>query len=76
MAQNAQYVGATPLQTQAFNLVAQNQGNYQTPLCSAVTAASSVACQCLASMAKCYMKNSYINCIVNSIGNLGQSNMK
>jgi hypothetical protein len=75
VAQNAQYVGATPLQTQAFNLVAQNQGNYANPLCAATTAATNVAGQCLAKLATCYMKHSYTNCVVNAIGNLGQANI-
>jgi hypothetical protein len=41
-AQNAQYVGAQPLQQQAFNQVAQNVGNYQPTLQNAINLAGSV----------------------------------
>jgi len=41
-AQNAQYVGAQPLQEQAFNLASQNVGNYQPTLQNAINLASSV----------------------------------
>jgi hypothetical protein len=41
-AQNAQYVGATDLQNQAFNQTAQNVGNYQPTLQSAINMAQNV----------------------------------
>lgn len=41
-AENAQYVGAQPLQEQAFNLASQNVGNYQPTLQNAINLASSV----------------------------------
>lgn len=41
-AQNAQYVGATDLQNQAFNQTAQNVGNYQPALQSAINMAQNV----------------------------------
>ena len=41
-AENAQYVGATDLQNQAFNQVGQNVGNYQPALQSAINLAGSV----------------------------------
>jgi len=41
-AQDAQYVGAQPLQEQAFNLASQNVGNYQPTLQNAINLASSV----------------------------------
>jgi len=41
-AQNAQYVGATDLQNQAFSQVGQNVGNYQPALQSAINLAGSV----------------------------------
>ena len=40
--QNAQYVGAQPLQEQAFNQASQNVGNYQPTLQNAINLASSV----------------------------------
>jgi hypothetical protein len=41
-AQDAQYVGAQPLQEQAFNQASQNVGNYQPTLQNAINLASSV----------------------------------
>ena len=41
-AQNSQYVGAQPLQQQAFSQVGQNVGNYQPALQNAINLASSV----------------------------------
>ena len=41
-AQNSQYVGAQPLQQQAFSQVGQNVGNYQPALQSAINLAGSV----------------------------------
>ena len=58
-AQNAQYVGAQPLQQQAFSQAQQNVGNYQPTLNSAINLASSVGGSNLAQ----------------AIGDLGQSNI-
>jgi len=58
-AENAQYVGAQPLQTQAFQQVGQNVGNYQPALTNATNLASSVGGTSLA----------------DAIGNYGQANI-
>lgn len=58
-AQGAQFAGAQPLQEQAFRDVAQNVGNYQPALTSAVNLANSVGSSNLAE----------------AIGNLGQANI-
>ena len=57
--QNAQYVGAQPLQQQAFQQAGQNVGNYQPTLSNAVNLASSVGGTSLA----------------DAIGNYGQANI-
>ena len=58
-AQGAQYIGATPLQEQAFNQVGSNVGNYQPALTNATNLASSVGGTSLA----------------DAIGNYGQANI-
>ena len=58
-AQGAQYAGAQPLQQQAFGQVAENVGNYQPALSSAVNLANSVGNTSLA----------------DAVGNLGQANI-
>jgi len=58
-AQNAQYVGAQPLQQQAFSQAQQNVGNYQPTLNSAINLAQGVGSSNLAQ----------------AIGDLGQSNI-
>jgi len=58
-AQGAKYIGATPLQTQAFQQVGQNVGNYQPALTNATNLASSVGGTSLA----------------DAIGNYGQANI-
>ena len=58
-AQNAQYVGASPLQQQAFSQAQQNVGNYQPTLQNAINLASNVGSTNLAQ----------------AIGDLGQSNI-
>jgi hypothetical protein len=58
-AQNAQFVGAQPLQQQAFNQVQQNVGNYQPTLQNAINLASSVGGTNLAQ----------------AVGDLGQANI-
>lgn len=56
-AQNAQYIGAQPLQQQAFNQVAQNVGNYQPTLNSAICAANQVKGTSLACAVGNYGRN-------------------
>ena len=73
-AQNAQYVGAQPLQTQAFNQAQANAGSYQPALSGALTTAQGVAGQCISKLAQNYM-NPYTQQVVNAIGNLGQANI-
>ena len=58
-AQNAQYVGATDLQNQAFNRTSQNVGNYQSALQNAINLAQNVGSSNLSE----------------AIGNLGQANI-
>ena len=58
-AQGAKYIGATPLQEQAFGQVNQNVGNYQPALTNATNLASSVGGTSLA----------------DAIGNYGQANI-
>jgi len=87
---NAQYVGAQPLQQQAFGQVASDVGNYQPTLNQATGAVSSaiggtsplgVAQPYLSSAANPtyntvnqYM-NPYVNDVVSQIGNLAQQNI-
>jgi hypothetical protein len=59
-AQNSQYVGAQPLQEQAFSQVGQNVGNYQPTLQNAINLAGSVGQSNLAG----------------AIGNLGEANIR
>jgi hypothetical protein len=73
-AQNAQYVGAQPLQTQAFQTAQANAGNYQPALTAATGAAQNVAGACVSKLAQNYM-SPYTQDVVNAIGNLGQSNI-
>jgi hypothetical protein len=88
---NAQYIGATNLQNQAFNNVgaAGNAGNATLgaatgTLGNAAGAQSGLsvgnpnfagATTCAAQRAQGYM-NPYIQCMVNQIGNLGQQNIR
>ena len=58
-AQNAQYVGASPLQQQAFALAQKNVGNYEPTLQNAINLASNVGSSNLAQ----------------AVGDLGQSNI-
>jgi len=57
---NAQYIGAQPLQQQAFNQVGQNVGNYQPALSSAINLANSVGNTSLAE----------------AVGNMGEANIQ
>jgi len=73
-AQGAQYVGATDLQNQAFNQVANNAGNYQPTLNAGINTAKGVANSCISQLAQSYM-SPYTKCVVNAIGNLGEANI-
>ena len=70
----AQYAGATGLQNQAFGNVAQNVGNYQPNLNAATNFANTVGNTNIADSVNQFM-NPYTQNVVNSIGNLGQSNI-
>lgn len=71
---NAQFVGAQPLQTQAFGQVASNVGNYQPNLQSANQLTMNAATAKAPQVAESYM-NPYISNVVESIGALGQQNI-
>ena len=73
-AQCAAYVGAQPLQAQAFQEAGQNAGNYTPALNAALNTTQGVAGQCISNQAQSYM-SPYIKCVVNSIGNLGEANI-
>lgn len=73
-AQCAAYVGAQPLQTQAFQEAGQNAGNYSPALTAALNTTQGVAGECISKQAQGYM-SPYIKCVVNSIGNLGEANI-
>jgi hypothetical protein len=73
-AQNAQYVGAQPLQTEAFGEAQGSVGNFQPALNSALQTAQGAAGKCISQLAQSYM-NPYTNQVVNAIGNLGQANI-
>lgn len=70
----AQFVGATPLQQQAFNLAQQNVGAYQPGLTAAENLAASGA-RTAPSIVSDYM-NPYISNVVQQIGELGQRNIR
>lgn len=71
---SAQFVGAQPLQTQAFGQVAGNVGNYQPNLQSANQLTMDAATAKAPQVAQSYM-NPYISNVVESIGALGQQNI-
>ena len=87
--QNANYVGAQPLQQQAFNQVGQNVGNYQPALTQAGNLINSSAAQNIMGAAQPYLNaaavptsqtvnqfmSPYTNDVVNAIGNLGENNI-
>ena len=54
--QNAQYVGAQPLQEQAFNQVSQNVGNYQPTLQNAINLAQNAGGMSAANVANPYIQ--------------------
>jgi hypothetical protein len=72
-AANAQYVGAQPLQNQAFTNVAANVGNYQPDLNNANAAAGNAG-QNAYDVVGNYM-SPYTQNVVNQIGALGQTNI-
>ena len=86
----AKYVGAQPLQTQAFADVAQNVGNYQPALTGAQGALDQATNASPLSAAQPYFNNAnvdpsqlaqgymspYTQDVVNSIGTLGQRNIQ
>jgi len=89
-AQNARYVGAEPLQLQAYSDVAKNVGNYQPALQSAQGLLSQAGNVSPLSAAQPYFNNAnvdqsqlaqqymspYTQNVVNSIGTLGQRNIQ
>ena len=74
-AANAQYVGATPLQQQAFQQTAQNVGNYQPNLQAATNLASQAANYDVAQAAGNYMQP-YTQQVVGALGDIGKRNIE
>jgi len=88
--QNAKFIGATPLQTEAFTKVAQNVGNYQPTLTNAGTTLNRATNVSPLNAAQPYFNNAnvdqsdlaqqymspYTQNVVNSIGTLGQRNIQ
>lgn len=72
---NAQYIGAQPLQQQAFNQTAANVGNYQPNLQSANALTMNAATMGAPQLAQSYM-NPYINSVVDEAGRLGLQNIR
>ena len=72
---NAQYIGAQPLQQQAFNQTAANVGNYQPNLQSANALTMNAATMGAPQLAQSYM-NPYINNVVDEAGRLGLQNIR
>ena len=72
---NAQYIGAQPLQQQAFNQTAANVGNYQPNLASANALTMNAATMGAPQLAQSYM-NPYINSVVDEAGRLGLQNIR
>ena len=72
---NAQYVGAQPLQTQAFNQTAANVGNYQPNLDSANALTMNAATTAAPDIASGYM-NPYMSSVVDEAGRLGLQNIR
>ena len=72
---NAQYIGAQPLQQQAFNQTAANVGNYQPNLASANALTMNAATTGAPQLAQSYM-NPYINSVVDEAGRLGLQNIR
>lgn len=73
--QNAQYIGAQPLQQQAFSQTAANVGNYQPNLAAANALTMNAATTAAPSMAASYM-NPFISGVVDEAGRLGLQNIR
>lgn len=71
----AQYVGATPLQQQAFGQVGSNVGNYQPMLNAATNLAATAGASNIANMAGNFM-NPYTQNVVDALGVQGRSNIE
>jgi hypothetical protein len=74
-ASGAQYAGAQPLQTQAFNQVQQNVGNYQPNLTTASNIATGVGQGDVTKRIGDFM-NPYTTQVVDALGALGQRNIQ
>lgn len=73
--QNAQFVGAQPLQQQAFQLAGQNIGNYQPTLEAATNLAQNVGNTNTASTIGQYM-SPYTQQVVGALGDVGLRNIR
>lgn len=73
--QNAQYIGAQPLQQQAFGQVAQNVGNYQPNLAAANALTMNASTTAAPELAGAYM-NPYLRNVVDEAGRLGLQNIR
>ena len=71
----AQYAGAQPLQTQAFNQVQQNVGNYQPNLTAASNLATGAGQRDVTQRVGDFM-NPYTTQVVDALGQLGQRNIQ
>ena len=74
-ATGAQFAGAQPLQTQAFNQVQQNVGNYQPNLTTASNIATGVGTGDVTKRIGDFM-NPYTTQVVDALGALGQRNIQ
>lgn len=72
---NAQYAGTQPLQTQAFNQVQENVGNYQPNLTAASNIATGVGQGDVTKRIGDFM-NPYTTQVVDALGQLGQRNIQ
>jgi hypothetical protein len=72
---NAQFIGATDLQNQAFDLTKSNVGNYQPNLNAANALTMNSATTAAPSMVNQYM-NPYISGVVDEAGRLGLQNIR
>jgi hypothetical protein len=73
--QNAQFVGATPLQQQAFDQTSANVGSYLPSLNAANALTMNAATTAAPSLAAGYM-NPYISSVVDEAGRLGLQNIR
>jgi hypothetical protein len=72
---NAQYIGATPLQEQAFQQTAQNVGNYQPSLQAATNLAQQAGNTNVAQSVNDFM-NPYTQQVVGALGDVGRRNIE